>query len=468
MIPEFAILGHPNEGKSSVVSTLTEDDSIKVSRTPGETRESKSYTVSLDGKPLIRFVDTPGFQAPRQVLSWFQSYDGQADQITAQFVKTFKIDPFFRDECELLDPLTRGAGIIYVVDGSRPVRQDDLAEMEIMRLTGRPRMAIINSKTDQQDYTPDWNMEFRKHFNAIRVFNSNTASFMDRILMLESLKSIDQEWEPRLISVIQAFKTDWEQRIRTAGTIILDTIGAGISFSISSGLKPGMDQGPVHDKLTKKYQTHIRRQESLMFQKIRLLFKHRQFEFHLPSYSLLNHDLFSKQTFELLGLSRDQLALAGAVLGGTLGAAIDTAAAGITFGVFTAVGSLLGAGSAALGGKKMSQQKKGGFRLGSDVLRLGPCKDPQFLFVMLDRAFIYYSHMVSRPHGRRDLPAPPLAANGLKQGVTSGFSQAQRGICLRYFKHLTRRRIIKDDKSIQAFESLIRSVLSDMASSQGH
>ena len=33
-IPEFAIVGHPNEGKSSVVSTLAEDDSVRVTPTP--------------------------------------------------------------------------------------------------------------------------------------------------------------------------------------------------------------------------------------------------------------------------------------------------------------------------------------------------------------------------------------------------------------------------------------------------
>jgi Predicted GTPase len=36
-ILSFAIVGHPNEGKSSVVSTLAEDDSVRVTPIPGET-----------------------------------------------------------------------------------------------------------------------------------------------------------------------------------------------------------------------------------------------------------------------------------------------------------------------------------------------------------------------------------------------------------------------------------------------
>ncbi len=105
MIPEFAVLGHPNEGKSSVVSTLTEDDQIRVSRIPGETVVSRRFTVTIDGEKLIRFVDTPGFQVPQQTLSWFKKYDGPPGQVSESFIKTFKSDPVYADECELLAPL---------------------------------------------------------------------------------------------------------------------------------------------------------------------------------------------------------------------------------------------------------------------------------------------------------------------------------------------------------------------------
>ncbi len=132
MIPEFAVIGHPNEGKSSVVSTLTEDDRIRVSRTPGETTVSKQYTVKIDGEDIIRFVDTPGFQVPRQTLAWFKAFAGSPVEIVDRFIDAFHTDPFFNDECELLGPVARGGGIIYVVDGSRPVRDDDRAEMEIL------------------------------------------------------------------------------------------------------------------------------------------------------------------------------------------------------------------------------------------------------------------------------------------------------------------------------------------------
>ena len=467
MIPEFAVLGHPNEGKSSVVSTLTEDDRIKVSVIPGETTVSRRYTVKIDGREIVRFVDTPGFQVPQQTLAWFRTFAGDTAKIVDRFIEAHKNDPFFADECELLDPVAKGAGIIYVVDGSRPVRGDDLAEMEILRLTGRPRMAIINSKADEKDYTRDWNLEFRKHFNAIRKFNSNTANFTERIRMLESLRAIDQEWEPALSRVILAFKNDWQKRNRLAASLLIQTIEKSLLFSVSEPLRSSSDQEEIKTRLTEKYQAHIREIETQMFKKIRVLFKHTFFEYQLTAYSVLKHDLFSRQTWELLGLTKEQLAAAGALIGGTMGAVIDTAAAGITFGVFTALGGIIGAGSALFGGKKITDKKPAGIWLGGDKLQLGPQKNIQFFYILMDRAFIYYSHIINRAHGRRDMQEQPEKGEKEKKGYSAGLTPDQRTVCTRFFKTMTGwsfgRSFSKDKTAINRFEELIESVLNDIS-----
>ncbi|MGB6972945.1 MAG: GTPase domain-containing protein, partial [Desulfobulbales bacterium] len=137
-IPEFAIVGHPNEGKSSVLSTLAEDDSVRISATPGETVVCQEFPVVIDGREIIRFIDTPGFQNPRGILHQLQNLRDTTDNFIAAFREKNIGNPEFREDCELLHPITQGAGIIYVVDGSRPVRGLDRAEMEILRLTGLP------------------------------------------------------------------------------------------------------------------------------------------------------------------------------------------------------------------------------------------------------------------------------------------------------------------------------------------
>ncbi len=461
-IPEFAVLGHPNEGKSSVVSTLTEDDRIGISSVPGETKVSRAYTVKIDNREIIRFVDTPGFQMPRQTLSWFKTHPG-ADLID-RFIAAHAQDPFFADECELLAPLAKGVGIIYVVDGSRPVREDDLAEMEILRLTGRPRMAVINSKTEGRDYTDQWKQEFRQHFNVIRIFNSNTADFYERIRMLESLKAIDQDWETGLEHVVSAFKTEWEKRNRMACAHITYGIENALAFSVSGKITSTTDPAAVKESLTKAYQAKVRKIETRMFDRIRSLYRHHHFEYTLPEYSALRHDLFSERTWEILGLTRGQLATVGAVLGGTVGAVLDTAAAGLTFGVFTAIGSAIGAGSALAGAKKLSQS--GSEVMGGDRIRVGPNENIQFLYILLDRAVLYYTQMVRRPHGRRDVPDAPeprIGPHGKdgKQGISATLTREQHKVCTRFFKYAQGKGVIPDKKIGPEFALLVGELLKD-------
>jgi hypothetical protein len=464
-IPAFAVLGHPNEGKSAVVSTLTEDDQIRVSPVPGETRVCRTYTVTIDDQKIIRFVDTPGFQVPRQTLAWFNAYDKDPGQILDEFIAAHESDPFFADEVELFRPVARGAGIIYVVNGSRPVRTDDLAEMEILRLTGRPRMAVINSKHMDKDYTQDWRREFGKHFNSIRVFNANTANFHDRIAMLESLKSIDQEWEPVLAGVIQAFQAEWEKRNRLASAYITHAIEKSLRCSVSQSVHDSKDPVMTRETLARAYQDQVRDIEKSLFHHIRTLFKHRVYQVSLPGYSVLQHDLFSKKTWELLGLTRTQLAAAGAVLGGSVGAVVDTAAHGLTFGLFTAIGGILGAGSAVMGGRRVADKSPAGIRLGGDRIQVGPNENPQFLYILLDRALIYYSHIINRPHGWRGAKTMTDVTEDTvkKQGIVTGLTPAQRQVCTRYFKAAKGRKRIKDKKAELAFAALVQSLLDDFS-----
>ncbi|MEX2326794.1 MAG: GTPase, partial [Pseudomonadales bacterium] len=104
-VPTFAVVGHPNKGKSSIVATLAEDDRVAISRTPGTTRKARRHTFTLDGEALYTLVDTPGFQRPGEVLDWLKQHAGSASdrpEAVAAFVERHREDPRFADECELL------------------------------------------------------------------------------------------------------------------------------------------------------------------------------------------------------------------------------------------------------------------------------------------------------------------------------------------------------------------------------
>jgi len=419
--PEIALLGHPNEGKSSVLSTLAEDDSVRVSAIPGETTECRTFPVVIDGREVLRFTDTPGFQNPLRVVAEMRKIAAASDDAVRDFRASFRDVPELRDDVELLLPVERGAGIIYVVDGSRPVRNVDKAEMEILRLTGRPRMAIINCKDDDFSQLDNWKNEFRKNFNSNRVFNAHRATYAERILLLEALKSIDQDWQPTLDGVVKAFRRDWEARTEATVDILLDLLADCLNYSVSAGLGEKQDeQEATRQKLLHTYRTTIASKERKSHEQIRALFKHNIFNYQLPPHSILNEDLFSKKTWHLLGMSKKQVAVAGALGGAVVGAKLDLLAAGLSFGVFTGLGSAAGAIGALAGGKKLSKIKNIlGLNLGGEQLKIGPATNISLMLILINRALLFYQHTINWAHGRRDYQAPPQD-NGLALPETAG------------------------------------------------
>ena len=56
--PSFAVVGHPNKGKSSLVAALAQDEWVKIGPEPGTTTHTQPFPMRIDGEVLYTFVDT--------------------------------------------------------------------------------------------------------------------------------------------------------------------------------------------------------------------------------------------------------------------------------------------------------------------------------------------------------------------------------------------------------------------------
>jgi hypothetical protein len=468
MTPEFAILGHPNEGKSSVLSTLAEDDSVRVSATPGETVECRTFPVVIDGREVLRFTDTPGFQNPGRVLSELKKRTENEKDPLKTFREYAKTIPELHDDCELLGPVERGAGIIYVVDGSRPVRNVDRAEMEILRLTGKPRMAVINCKEDDNEHLQAWKNEFRKNFNSNRVFNAHRATYAERILLLETLKSIDQDWHQVLSEVISAFKKDWATRNNATADIITSLLTDSLSLQVTGDISSEEEADQCRKKLFLRYSDSLSRLEKKAHQRIRNLFKHNIFQYDLPPHSVLHKDLFDERTWQLLGLTRQQIIIAGGLGGAAIGAGLDVAALGHGLGMFTAVGTLAGALGALFGGENLSEKiSLLGIPLGGKQIQIGPAKSIDLFFILLNRSLLYYQHTINWAHGRRDYAKENQLAviNDSQQGFTKNWSAGNIKICHDFFKVIRDEKGANGQKAVGKFRQLLLSTMQEISES---
>jgi hypothetical protein len=390
--------------------------------------------VEIDGREIIRFVDTPGFEHPREMLHQLQQLQAETDDFLALFREKNSNNPGFKKDIELLLPLTQGAGIIYVVDGSRPVRSVDRAEMEILRLTGLPRMAILNSKEDSTAYLEQWKDEFRRTFNAFRVFNAHRATYAERISLLEALKHIDQDWQATLDTVIAAFKKDWAQRNLASAGIITGMLAECLAYTIGKNLGDG-DEERLLATMRQAYEKQIAGIEARAYRQIRSLFKHNIFNYDLSPQSILHADLFSESTWNFLGLSRRQQIVAAGLGGAGIAAVLDAATVGTSFGLFSALGGLAGAAMAAWGGRGLAEIKILGIPLGGRELRIGPVKNIQFMYILLDRSLIYYSHIINWAHGRRDYAAGQGPRDVV--GYTAQWDRAALSACSEFFREAT-------------------------------
>lgn len=460
-IPEIAIMGHPNEGKSSVLSTLAEDDSVKISPMPGETTCCRTFPVSIDGQVLLRFTDTPGFQNPSRVLAELRKLANEEGDCVMLFRQKFATVPELAHDVELLAPLERGAGLIYVVDASRPIRNVDKSEMEILRLSGRTRMAVVNCKNDGETYLEAWKNAFRRNFNANRIFNAHRATYVERIALLEALTSVDQDWQQVLDEVVAVLKVDWQRRNRQVVSLVVDLLEECLAYTIAAPFEMEKDMAEVQDHLMVSYRSHIGRRERRTHDAIRTLFKHHAFSCTLPENEFLAEELFSEKTWQLMGLSKVQLAVLGGLGGATLGAGVDLAAGGALLGLVTGIGGVAGVIGALAGGAKLSATRVMGLRVGGEKISLGPARDINLLFILLNRALLFYVLIQSWAHGRRDYEVvhsqrmPDHVPN-----LTAGWSAVRLRIARSFFRTVTG---MSDKNRLQHRQNMIELLLEVLA-----
>ncbi|MDQ8183817.1 GTPase/DUF3482 domain-containing protein [Pelagicoccus sp. SDUM812005] len=432
-LPRFAIIGHPNEGKSSIVATLSQNDGVAISPIPGETIQQQRFDLKAGDQTIIEFVDTPGFQNPQATLQWFRENEAAGEERLQRFIESHASDPDFHHDCELLRPILEGAGILYVVDASRPMTAVDTAEMEILRLTARPRMAIINPKSNEGRFLQSWKTSFRQHFNSVRTFNAQTARYLDRIELLEALKSIDQDWEPALSQAVELMRMDRKRCTQRAAEAIVEHLEQSLRCSCSSFLEHESGVELEKRRLEEAYRSKLAKIEKRFREQIRDVYAVRKVAVELPENSILAEDLFSERAWQALGLTQKQLAIAGALLGAGIGVGADLAAGGITFGVFASIGAAIGAGSALWKGKDLARAKIKQLPLGGLKVTVGPNVSEQFPFVQLDRFFLYVEFVSNWAHARQE--AQVSLGDGLeKEGLSASWGQGELKVATRFVK----------------------------------
>lgn len=445
--PRFAVVGRVNKGKSSVIATLAEDDRVAISPLPGTTRRCEEFPVRVDDRTLFTLIDTPGFEDAPAALAWLRRThppDDARPARVAEFVRAHEGTKQFVEERELLGPILAGAAILYVVDGTRPYRENYRAEMEILRWTGRPSMALIN-RIGEGDHAEAWRGALNQYFKVVRDFDAHTASFEERLRLLTTFRELHEPSRDALQEAIAALEKERGRRREEVADVVTELLLDELTFTLET--REG-EQGD-RARLEEEFHEMLRRKESAARRRVEALYNHERVNWeHADDLErpVFGEDLFAERTWSVLGLSPKQLIAVYTVSGAITGGVVDAGVGGASLMTGAALGALIGAGAGALHlqrrfARATSVEGIAGRlkRAFSDepTWRVGPFTHPNFGFVLLDRALLHFDAVRTRAHARNASDAGDALLTGTGR-LASGLSREQRERQHRVFRKVGR------------------------------
>lgn len=354
---------------------------------------------------LYVLIDTPGFQRARRALAWMKQHETSASDrpdIVRKFVLEHQNTDSYPDECELLRPLVDGAGILYVVDGSQPYGDEYEAEMEILRWTGQPSMAVINM-IGEENHIDHWRDALGQYFRIVREFNALYADFEKRLNLLRGFGELNEHWRAPLERAVASLEQDRNRRGQRSAEIISQMLIDMLNLTVAKRFGKDINPDDVKASLLDEFRKSLADQEQKARLSIESTYDYHELDRVEQNTQLLDSDLFSEDTWSLWGLNKKQLITTGAIGGAAVGAGIDLAVGGADFFLGTVVGGVLGSASAIYSNEKLASIEVLGLPLGGNELTAGPTRNINFPYVVLGRALYHHALIESRTHARRDI-----------------------------------------------------------------
>lgn len=400
-IPTFTVVGHPNKGKSSIVSTLAQTDQIAIDGRSGTTEHAQRYEIKMPSGSVV-LVDTPGFQRPSKALKWLQKHAKDASdraQTVARFVADNECKETFPDEVRLLSPIVAGSAIIYVVDGSRPYGPEYEFEMEILRWSGQPRMALINP-IESDAYIEQWQNALKQYFNSVKVFNPMTAEFEKQNALFRIFAHLQESWQEQLNNFSDDLQNMRQRQLSDAINILEQLLLDVCHYSVSKKVRSQSEAKALAEPMKAQFEAWIKQREQEAFDQVLSVYQHRHSTVTVEALQFPSN-LFELDKWYIWGLNKKQLVAASTLTGAMSGATLDVFTGGSTFMLGAMGGGAIGAAGAMLFPNKIAQLNVKSHDAGGWTASYGPIKNDNFPYVILGRYLFFYKQVCNLNHADR-------------------------------------------------------------------
>lgn len=358
----IAVIGPTNEGKTSVLRTLSGDaDFGEVNAFTGTTLRAEIQKFFYKGIEILQLVDTPGFQMSSDILERLESLSTGAQRVSVPTIldQIPDKDDDFRHDLRAWREINRCDLAILVVNVMETPEQSlSRDSLSLLAMSGKPLLALFNNVPDgdatvvpQNDFTELWRQSLQsRNFTNIQTYDAHRRNFRHEIELFEKIialanapltsRALQQELDERIGRE--------NRRLDESRRILVQLLIDIAAMEETRGNIPDDQKDATQIELVQNLLARIcQREHDAHLELLRI------WEFHpgILRRRALNAETVAKRSNDLLGeKSLEDITAGGAIgagVGASIGLALDVALAGLSLGTGTVIGALVGG---AIGG----------------------------------------------------------------------------------------------------------------------
>ena len=340
-ITRISVVGHANSGKTSLIRTLLRDPEFgDVSEHPGTTRHVEGSTLLANGSPVVELFDTPGLEDSiglHEVLDTGGNTRPGREELQV-FVETAGENSRFQQETKVIRQLLRSDIAFYVVDAREPILGKYRNELEIIGMTARPVIPVLNFVNSPASRLPEWQAQLAQlGLHATVEFDTVAFNFEDEKRLYLKVQSLLNSRYEEIQALLDDRTEQWNLTNSAAANLIAELFVNVASFRLEVEA-----DGNAAKRGAERVQTLARDTEALAFTNVLRLYRFRPTDLEstiLPVDSgLWKADLFDPGNLKEFGIR----ASGDVARGGAIGAGIDLLVGGLSLGLATALGVATG------------------------------------------------------------------------------------------------------------------------------
>jgi len=337
----FAIIGKPNNGKSSIISTLTFDDRIAVADEIGTTKFKSKYTYKYNGKDICHFYDTPGFENAEKI------YDNLENNPIDISIKK-KLEKYLQDvkkeksitskSIEIIEAVLDCDFVVFVINISKDFNINEIGyELEILKKLSQDVIVLFN-QIDKNNYKENWKKILLDEYDikntyTIDPLNSqyeNIIKIFTSIYSKNSEKYESNQLDKVLITYRNHYKENMNETIKLISEYLKDTLAIKIDTTREK-IKSKEAEYQMVDEINKK-EKNVQKEINKIwgYHQVKVIDKREKYNTPINTKlkltkkekALISATIGAISTGTATGLLSGGLAApAGALIGGTVGAA---------------------------------------------------------------------------------------------------------------------------------------------------